>query len=84
MKAPKGKSESPRSLHIGAFWKTHFINPPEVQGQVVRLSTHLWAGKPLMLRYQNPIFRSIEKLQIPCHFMHLPKIPEMESVSQPL
>jgi hypothetical protein len=20
-----------------SFWKTHFINPPEVQGQVVRL-----------------------------------------------
>ena len=35
-KAPKGISESPWSLHIGTFWKTHFINPPEVQGQVVR------------------------------------------------
>jgi hypothetical protein len=36
-KAPKGKSESPWSLHIGSFWKTYFINPPEVRGQVVRL-----------------------------------------------
>jgi hypothetical protein len=36
-KAPKGKSESPWSLHIRSFWKTHFINPPEVHGQVVRL-----------------------------------------------
>jgi hypothetical protein len=22
---------------MGTFWKTHFINPPEVHGQVVRL-----------------------------------------------
>jgi hypothetical protein len=36
-KAPKGNSESPWSLHMRSFWKTHFINPPEVQGQVVRL-----------------------------------------------
>jgi len=35
-KAPKGKSESPWSLHIRSFWKTHFINPPEEQGRVVR------------------------------------------------
>jgi hypothetical protein len=27
----------PWSLHIRSFWKTHFINPPEVHGQVVRL-----------------------------------------------
>jgi hypothetical protein len=40
-KAPKEKAESPWSLHIGAFWKTHFINPPEVHGRVVRLHTHL-------------------------------------------
>jgi hypothetical protein len=33
-KAPKGKSESPWSLHIRSFWKIHFINPPEVRGQV--------------------------------------------------
>jgi hypothetical protein len=39
-KTPKGKSESPWSLHIGSFWKTHFINPPEVQGQVFRLLTY--------------------------------------------
>jgi hypothetical protein len=25
------------SLYIGSFWTTHFINPPEVRGQVVRL-----------------------------------------------
>jgi len=35
-KAPKGNSESPWSLHIRSFWKIHFINPPEEQGQVVR------------------------------------------------
>jgi hypothetical protein len=36
-KAPKGNSESLWSLHTGSFWKIHFINPPEVRGQVVRL-----------------------------------------------
>jgi hypothetical protein len=36
-KAPKGNSESPWSPHIRSFWKTHFITPPEVHGQVVRL-----------------------------------------------
>jgi len=36
-KGSKGKLKSPWSLHIGTFWKTHFINPPEVRGQVVRL-----------------------------------------------
>jgi hypothetical protein len=44
-KAPKGNSESPWSLHIGIFWKIHFINPPEVQGQVGRLANHLRAGR---------------------------------------
>jgi hypothetical protein len=34
-KAPKGSFESPWSLHIRFLWKTHFINPPEVGGQVV-------------------------------------------------
>jgi hypothetical protein len=28
-KAPKGRSESPWSLHTRSFWKIHFINPPE-------------------------------------------------------
>ena len=27
--------KSPRSLHIRSSWKIHFINPPEVQDQVV-------------------------------------------------
>jgi len=36
-KAPKGYSKSPWSLHIGSFRKVHFINPPEVHGQVVGL-----------------------------------------------
>jgi hypothetical protein len=36
-KPPGGEGKFPWSLHIGAFWKIHFINPPEVQGQVVRL-----------------------------------------------
>jgi hypothetical protein len=35
-KAPKGNSESPWSLPMRSFWKTHFINPPEVRGQIVR------------------------------------------------
>jgi len=34
-KAPAGISESLWSLHIRSFWKIHFINPPEVQDQVV-------------------------------------------------
>jgi len=34
-KAPKGKSESPWSLHMISFWKITFINSPEVQRQVV-------------------------------------------------
>jgi hypothetical protein len=34
-KAPKGNSESPWGLHIRSSWKIHFINPPEVQDQVV-------------------------------------------------
>jgi len=37
-KAPKGKSESPWSLHNGSFWKIHFINPPEVKGQIVEFA----------------------------------------------
>jgi len=37
IKAPKGRSESPWSLHTRSFWKVQFINPSEVQGQVVRL-----------------------------------------------
>jgi len=36
-KAPKGSFKSPWSLHIRSFWKTLFINPPEVQRHVVRL-----------------------------------------------
>jgi hypothetical protein len=39
-KAPKENSESPWSLHIGSFWEIGFINPPEVQGQIVRLVAH--------------------------------------------
>jgi hypothetical protein len=31
-KAAKGFFESPWSLHIGSFWETHFINPPEALG----------------------------------------------------
>jgi hypothetical protein len=36
MKAPKGKAETPWSLHMRSFWKILFINSPEVRGQVVR------------------------------------------------
>jgi hypothetical protein len=35
-KPPKG-IEPPWRLHIGTFWKIHFIGPPEVQAQGVRL-----------------------------------------------
>jgi hypothetical protein len=28
----EGISKSRWSLHIGSFWKTHFINPPESLG----------------------------------------------------
>jgi len=33
-KAPKGHSKSSWRRPIRSFWKTHFINPPEEQGQV--------------------------------------------------
>jgi hypothetical protein len=36
-KGSKGIQESPGAYHMGIFWKIHFINPPEVRGQVVRL-----------------------------------------------
>jgi hypothetical protein len=36
-KGSKGMQESHGAYHMGIFWKTHFINPPEVRGQVVRL-----------------------------------------------
>ncbi len=35
--APKGKSESPWSLHLGSFRKILFINPPEVKAQIIDL-----------------------------------------------
>jgi hypothetical protein len=35
LKAPKGNSESPWSLHIRSSWKIKFINPPEVRCQFV-------------------------------------------------
>ena len=41
-KAPEGNSESPWSLHIRSFWKIHFINPPEVQGQIVSFLFYWW------------------------------------------
>jgi hypothetical protein len=36
-KAPKGYLNPPGAYCMGIFWKIHFINPPEVRGQVVRL-----------------------------------------------
>jgi hypothetical protein len=36
-KAPKGNYDSPWSLHIGTFWKIHFINPPEVHGRLFKM-----------------------------------------------
>ena len=35
-KAPR-VIQNPQSLHFGSFWKTHFINPPNVKGQVITL-----------------------------------------------
>jgi hypothetical protein len=35
-KGSKGMQESPGAYRMGIFWKIHFINPPEVRGQVVR------------------------------------------------
>jgi hypothetical protein len=35
-KGSRGK-EIPWSLRIESFWKIHFINPSEVQGQIVSL-----------------------------------------------
>ena len=32
-KAPKGYSKSARSLHIGTFWKTRFVNPQKFEGK---------------------------------------------------
>jgi hypothetical protein len=41
-KAPKGKSETPWSLHIRSFWKITFINPPECEAscQAVKLQIY--------------------------------------------
>jgi len=41
VKASKG-IQIPWRLHIRSFWKIHFINPPEVQGQVVKLFVYGW------------------------------------------
>jgi len=30
---------------MGIFWKTQFINPPEAQGQVVRLDNQVRVGR---------------------------------------
>jgi hypothetical protein len=38
-KAPK-RFSSPWRFHIGSFWKIHFINPPEEQGQAVDLFSY--------------------------------------------
>jgi hypothetical protein len=67
-KAPKRKSKSPWSLHIGSFWKTHFINPPEVHGRwLVCSSMGRTKTRP---KYQNPLFRSTVKLHRSCHDQH--------------
>ena len=50
--APKGKSESVWSLHMGSFRKIHFINPPEVEDQVVDLL--IYEKTAAMPKYQNP------------------------------
>jgi hypothetical protein len=58
-RAPKGKSESPWSLHIRSFWKIRFTNPPEEQGVLLSRS---FKGRTMMVtRYQNPQIGSIEK-----------------------
>jgi len=72
-KAPKGKFESPWSLHIGIFWKIHFINPPEAQDQVVDLL--IYGRKITMPRYQIPPFGSTGKSNRSCHAHNLRKFP---------
>jgi hypothetical protein len=42
IKAPKGNSKSPRSLHIGTFWEIRFIIPPEEEGQVAGFSKSVY------------------------------------------
>jgi hypothetical protein len=52
-KAP-GIKEFPRSLHIRSFWKTHFINPPEVQVGLLACS---FKGRIMTeTKYQNSPF----------------------------
>jgi len=36
IKGSNGKTIALWSLHIGSFWKTHFVNPPKVGGQSVK------------------------------------------------
>jgi hypothetical protein len=53
LKGSKGNSNPPWSLHIESFWETHFINLPEVKGQVVVYGLHIATPK-----YQNLPFES--------------------------
>jgi len=39
-KAPKGKSETPWSLHMRPFWKIRFINSPEEQGKFLLIQNN--------------------------------------------
>ena len=40
-KPPKGQG-TPWRPYVKSFWKVHLINPPDVQGQVVRLIGDRW------------------------------------------
>ena len=52
--------ESSWSLHIKSFWKIHFINPPEVQGQVVSLLIYRWDNDdPKVPKFPNWLNRKI-------------------------
>ena len=64
-KASKGNSGSPWSLHIGSFWKTHFINPPEVRGQVVSLKEMVGCDSRKIAQNRTGVKRDIAFLYVP-------------------
>jgi len=79
-KAPNGKSESTWSLHIGSFWKIHFINPPEVQGQVVGLLIYgLENDDAKISKFPIGVNRKIAD----CVPLYLDEISEMKGIFKP-
>jgi hypothetical protein len=66
---------------MGIFWKTHFIYPPEVRGQVLACS--VIGRKTTMPKYQNFPFGSTGKLNRSCQYPHSVKISEIKSIFKP-